>query len=717
MDLDRHKAYGRSAELLGPSAVDNDVLVRRMRLEASARADYVTLNAPTRAMLDAYAEGVNAFMASTGVLGIEYRLLGVTPEPWTAHDSLAVFKIRHVFMGTFEFKLWRAKLLAKLGPETTARLFPSAQPGGLVIIPPDAQFEGEAAHGREILASSQDLTRLLTAVDGGAGDAGSNSWAIHGSRTATGKPLLAGDPHRAPDTPNVYYQNHIACPDFDVIGLSFAGLPGFLHFGHSRNVAWCVTHTAADYQDLYVERFKPGDPTLYEFKGEWRKAKRYQETIAVRGAPSVPIDVVVTHHGPVIMASPDMSLGVAFKYTATAEAAPWAESLLDMMLAENADAFEAAMRPWVDPCNNILCADTRGNISYQMRGKLPVRSRANAWVPVPGWTGEHEWSGIVPFDEAPRTRNPDEGFIVTANNRVIGASYPHYISMDFAPDYRASRIVSRLSQIDNATVDDMAAIHADRVSLLARRLLPALANLTPASELTTAVLARLATWDCAMDHDRVEPTIYSAIVAAILRNVSLPLVGEALTDEALAGTSRGGPAHIRGLKGIFASMIESGESGLLPEGMTWDTLLTTAVTEAVAWLRETLGDDIDRWQWGVLHRTKHVHPLSPLMPEHASTLNPPTVAIGGDAETPQAATYAPARPFTVTSTSVARYVYDLSDWTNSRWVVPLGSSGHPGSPHYADQMERWAEIGMYPMLYEWAEIEAGAETTQELRPQ
>jgi penicillin amidase len=219
-----------------------------------------------------------------------------------------------------------------------------------------------------------------------------------------------------------------------------------------------------------------------------------------------------------------------------------------------------------------------------------------------------------------------------------------------------------------------------------------------------------------MDRDRVEPTIYSAIFTEVFRQVSTPLVGENLTAEAMNGMDRGGPAHLRGLKVIFGKAIEAGDATLLPEGQTWKSVLTSALEAAVAWLRDRLGDDVRAWTWGTLHRTQHAHTLLPIAAGYSALLNPPSVECGGDADTPQQGAFAPGKPFTLYSTSVARYVYDLADWNNSSWVVPLGSSGHPGSPHYADQMQHWASVGLYPMLYDWDRIRADAETTQELRP-
>ena len=241
MDYDRRRGMGRWAEVVGESALEQDKLMRRFRLEASARADYQASGEQTREMMDAYAQGVNAFIESANTLPVEYRITGTNPEPWQPWDGLVVYKVRHVLMGVFESKIWRAQVLKEVGPEKTAALFPGFQPGQLLILPPGTTYEGPLMNGLDEL--SRGLA-ALGSLNGSGG--GSNSWALSGSRTASGKPLLAGDSHRALDTPNVYYQNHLACPYFDVIGLSFPGVLGFPHFGHNPWVAWCVTHTGAD---------------------------------------------------------------------------------------------------------------------------------------------------------------------------------------------------------------------------------------------------------------------------------------------------------------------------------------------------------------------------------------------------------------------------------------------------------------------------------------
>ncbi len=708
MDYDRRRAYGRWAEYVGTTAIDQDKMMRRFQIGPTVRKDYEAVNSETRAMLDAYTAGVNAFIETTDSLPVEYDIVGEKPEAWQPWDCLAVFKVRHILMGVFEGKIWRARLLNTLGPEKAANLLRGYQPGHLVILPPGVEYDGSVADGLKELSEGEAAVNWLKETD-----AGSNNWALAGSRTASGKPLLAGDPHRGLDTPNVYYQNHVTCPEFDVIGLSFPGCPGFPHFGHNASIAWCVTHAGADYQDIYVERFRKNGEMLYEFKGEWKKAEISHEVINVKDGPSVEIDVTSTHHGPVIGGDPATGYGLAFRYTATAELNHGFECLLQMLKATTADELEESMREWVDPCNNFLYADVHGDIGYLNRGKVPIRSMTNAWLPAPGWTGDHEWQGVIPFDELSRSRNPDTGYIVTANNRIVDKDYPYYIAIDSAPEYRARRITERLKGMTNATVEDMTAVHSEKVSIPAQTYANLIAQIEPLDALSAKAKEKLFGWDGAMERDSVASTIYSAFRLRLHRNIVWHLLGP-LADEAFSATGRGAPSHLSQIASLLVTMAKNGDTSLLPPNTDWKSLVAQSLAEGVSDLKERLGDDIDAWRWGSIHHTKPQHTLSASYPELASLLDPPSVSMGGDGDTPQAGGYSSANPFIMTGISVARYVFDPGDWSNSRWIVPLGASGHPGSVHYADQSSTWGEVQLLPMLYDWDSIKAEAESQQRL---
>ena len=708
MQHDRLLAYGRWAEYAGVDALDQDVQMRRFQIGPSVRLDYEHLNDETRAMLYAYAAGVNAFLQS-GPLPAEFALVDDTPERWEPWDCLAVFKGRHILMGVFEAKLWRNKLLAALGPEKTAELLPGHR-GDLLIVPPAAEYDGA---GYDPLPHLSDLEQAIGAMR--ETDSGSNNWALSGSRTASGKPLMAGDPHRGLDTPNVYYQNHVACPEFDAVGLSFPGFPAFPHFGHNASVAWCVTHAVADYQDVYVERFRDGPQPLCQYGDEWREVEVRHEVLKVRGGEDVEIDVTVTRHGPVIAGGPGEGRGISFRYTSTDGPNPTAQCLQRMLRAGGVDELDEALRDWVDPSNNFVSIDVHGNIQYLNRGRLPVRSMANAWLPVPGWSDEYEWRGFVPFEEMLRSRNPDTGYIVTANNKIAGDDYPHYISLYYGSDGRARRILGKVEGLTGATVEDMADVHRDIVSLPGRTYAGLLGEIEVEDATARRAVDVLADWDGSMHRDLVAPTVYSAFRRELDRRVIGALLGP-LAGEAFDATGRGAPRQVGHLSAVLASHAAEGDTSLLPDGADWNTVATQALEAGVAYLRGRLGDDVDSWQWGRIHGTAPRHLLSASFPGLAGLLDPPATPMSGDGDTPHSASFGLGEPFTVTGTSVARYVFDASDWDNSRWVVPLGASGHPGSSHYADQRPVWAVDDVVPMLYSWEAVEAEAETRQVLKP-
>jgi penicillin amidase len=523
---------------------------------------------------------------------------------------------------------------------------------------------------------------------------------------------VAGDPHRSLDVPNVYYQNHIACDEFDAVGLSFPGVPGFPHFGHNRSVAWCVTHTHADYQDLFMERFDTRG--RYEFRGQWRTPETTRETIHVRGGGPVEIAVTVTHHGPLLLGDPTSATALALRYTATAEPNATFDALLPMLRATSADEMVAAIRPWVDPVNNFVFADVHGAIGYRTRGQVPIRAKANAWVPVRGWDGTHEWRGMIPFDEMPEIRNPSTGWIVTANSKVTGPDYPHYLGLDYAPDFRTRRIVEQVRDITGATVADMTRIHGDRVSLPARAFVELLSKIDVTDATAQRALDALRGWDGRMERDGVAPAIYSVFRECLMRDLMAAVLGP-LHGEAFAGSPRGAVTHMVRLRARLPDMIRTDDRTLRPDG-DWPPALRAALERAVRELTERFGPDMSSWRWGRLHATQPQHTLSGSFPELARLLDPPSQPMGGDGDTVQAASYIAGSGYGVTSTSVARYVFDLGDWERSAWVVPLGASGHPGSPHYADQASAWADVRLLPMRYDWTRIRAEAESHQTLEP-
>jgi penicillin amidase len=698
MEFDRLRAQGRWAEAAGPPGVSVDMLSRRMRLADAAKADVTIMTPGTRAMFEAFAAGVNAFLHSGQPLPVEYGLTGIAPEPWQPWHSVAAFKIRHVHMGAWQGKLNAARLLLKAGPDAMARLPGGTPRGSALILPPGAHFEALLEQAGADLAAAEHLGFL----EGSEG--GSNSWVVHGSRTTSGMPVVCNDSHRALDVPNAYWQVHVACPEFDVTGATFPSLPGFPHFGHNGAVAWNITHTQADYQDLYIEDFDPATPGRYRVPGGWQDAEHRAETIRVRGAGDVQIETWQTRHGPIIHCDPRSGPALAFRYTATDGPIPAFEALRPMLLARTVAELHASQRDWVDPVNNLVSADTSGNIGYLCRGRLPVRSSAaHRHLPVPGWDGECEWTGFVPFEEHPQAINPPEGFIATANQRVIEGDEP-YIGTHFAPPARAERLVELFGRTGTFTPGAIAAVQGDTVSRPARAWAALLNRIGPFTGEAEACRARLAAWDGDLLPASPEAVAYAVFRREAARAIFEPLIGSTgwafVTSEENAALGRlpasWMAATLAGLDGEYRERA--------PNGSVWGELLPGVLERA--WR----GSEGMTRRWAEVHGTNAKHPLSGAFPEHAVTLNQPRAMFGGDGDTVQNAAYtwASRATFDVTVTSVYRQVVDLGDIAHGSFVIPGGASGLPGTPHYADQVERWRNHDRVPMLYREDEVEAGA---------
>lgn len=712
MDFDRHQALGRWSEFAGAGGIERDRLLRAAGMGRTAKLDVQLASPAAKSMVDAYTAGVNAFLDTTRALPIEYKLLDARPERWENWHCLAVYKMRNTLLGTFEPKLFLTRLAVALGGERAARLIKGYPAGHLITVPPGAVYEGPPLDGLEELTRAAEEVNWLN-----ESDFGSNAWSISGERTASGLPLVAGDSHRALDTPSVYCQVHLSCPEFSVIGHSVPGMPGALHFCHNERVAWGMTYGSADTQDLYIEKFRETPHGReYLFHGEWREAEVLNETIEVRGGDSVEHQVTITHHGPVIAGDAAAGVGVSISDPGLIDGSRWVDAALDVMKSRSIAELHEAFRGWTDRVNNYAVADVDGNFGYIHAGKIPIRGEANGWRAVPGWTGEYEWDGYIPHDELPKAINPEAGYVVTCNQRVAGHDYPYYVGICFTPEYRARRVGAGILGLEAgaAAVDDMARIHADSISAPARVFTRALIEIDPRDAESGAALELMRGWDCSMDRGLAQPLIYAKTKAHAVRRVVEHLLGdfaaEVLSEAAGSGTV---------LRQIVEQMtlgLERNDASMLPADTDWEELLAASLSRTVRELGESLGEDMSEWRWGRLHRTEPRHPLSEVFSEVSEYLDPPSVETHGDGDTPLAGGYGLQQEFVPTGISVNRYIHDPSDWTNSRWIVPLGASGHPGSPHYADQAEAWANVEYIPQLWDWDEIRREAESHQRLEP-
>ncbi len=694
MEWDRRRALGRWSEVVGFQGAKEDAFFLRAGLARSAQADWDALSAETRAMTEAYARGVNRWLDANRVaLPAEFDHHPDPPEPWEPWHCVAVYKVRHIFMGTLYRKLWRGFVLQQAGPELTAAMRgdPAAAsamvPGGMGL---DGGWDpaGTIDLVGDALGVLADNAEVLASLVGAEG--GSNSWAIHGSRTASGMPLLAGDPHRGIEFPNVYHQCHLACPEFDAIGLGFPGVPGFPHFGHNAEVAWCITHGMADDTDVFVERFDEG-----ELPSDWHPV-----SLSIRGEPDVDVWCGTTSRGPVVLGDPAEGVALSMMWTGISGPDTTLDCLWPMLRATSCDEVEDAMRPWTVPVNNMLTADRSGNISFHLRGRVVERSTASRWTPVPG-TDSFSWKGLepVPYDDLHAWRNPDRGFLVTANNRT--GDRPPFISLDFAGPARHDRIVELLSDMDDARVEDMTRVHVDVRSLVARPVLDVvLARATRCRHpLSGELLDLLAGWDCELTVDSVAASVYAVVRRRWAEGVAERL-GVAQPELGAPGWPRAVDASGMLYQGA-TTLLLSGGWRLVPGLADDDSLsnaLSSCIDEAASELSERLGDDVSGWTWGRLHRMASPHPLASSL-EGARHLHPPLDECPGDADTVRCGTVVPETGERAAAASVARYAFDLADWDRSGWVVPHGVSGVRGGGHDLDQRSAWLAGELLPMPY------------------
>lgn len=622
LEYDRRRALGQWAEVVGSRADAGDAFHRQVDLGSAVQRDMAGLAPATLAMLGAYTDGVNAWTAAN-VLPREFAIAGIEPPPWEPWHSLLVYRVRHLLMGSARTKLWRALVAKVLGDDVARTMVPGWGEDDIACVPPGAHCD------------SPRLPSTGIADDAG----GSNNWLLAGSRTASGLPLLAGDPHRELEAPNVYVQGHVSCPQWDVLGFAIPGVPGFSHFGHNDRVAWSITHAMADDQDVLVH-------------ADGRHEIRWTAT----DAPNHGFDVI----------------------------AP-------MLRARSVGELFEAMRGWVEPVNNLLAADVDGTIGYLTRGRLPVRRRMDgAWLPVPANDPSFDWDGWVPFEDLPRYVDPPGGFLFSANNRIAASPDAPYIGVDVTTPWRAKRIVTTLESIDGATVDDMAALHRDAVSFPAQRLVARLGG----------AWAPLAGWDGTMRTDSTAAAAYS-----VFRRELLLLV----LERSGLGAALDQPPN-RLLPGVVPESVcwrvvdqhlQADDTSLLG-GWAWDDALAEAAARAEkAWSGET---------WGELHRTSQRHALGVLRDD--SDLHPRHVPVDGDPDTVCAMGYTPTAGFAVRTGPVARYAFDVADWDNSGWSVPLGANGEPGAPHAEDQIDAWSSGRLFPAPYTRRAVDAAATATE-----
>jgi penicillin G amidase len=755
MEFQRRIGHGRLSEVLGAATVPQDRFLRTIGFGRAARAAWAATPDWARLQVDAYVAGVNAFISTHhgAKLPPEFTLLRFEPEPWTPEDVVVWVKMMAWDLsGNYSFELLRHDLLATVGEERMAQLMPAYAVDGLSILPrlatPDdtGAAEGKTQYSLSVptvfpVASSSWSNAFAASLSTGdpavrdfllggahAEGLGSNNWVVDGTLTASGKPLLANDPHLGTRLPSTWYLAHVSAGDFDMIGGTFPGTPA-VALGRNRFIAWGATNVAADVEDLYRERLDASG-THYEFRGAQEAVTTIRETILVKGGAPIELNVRVTRHGPLVSDAinanyaesktspkPSPLEPLAFRWTALDPDDGTLAAFLKVNDAHNWAEFTEALKDYVAPSQNFVFADVAGHIGYYAPGRIPLRASGDGSRPADGWTGDAEWTGWVPFDELPHTFDPPEHFIVTANNRPAPASYPHNLGLEWTEPFRAQRITDLLGTVGlqpdrRLTPADFARIQADTLSLHAKALLPVLLAHTAAIDPRDApAIERLRQWN----FDATGDSAAAAIFQAWFLRLAPALAGDDL-----------GPLVMEAYQGKFSFVSRFVLNTLTSNDEHWCDDTTTPAREtcdqAVAGalrkgnedLRQRMGDDMARWRWDTVHVAVFPHALDSVA--GLRRIFSRSIGIGGDWSTVDVGVTAADHPYEVHTVPGYREIIDLSPANDSRFLDAVGQSGHPLSAHYADFMNDWRAVTHKKMRMERADIDRGALGTLRLTP-
>lgn len=673
MEITRRAGEGRLSELLGPPGLRSDRFMRIIGVARGAEASLAALSPAARAQLDAYAAGVNAFLAEDPVLPPQLLLLRDTPAPWRPIDTLIWARLMALQLsGNWRDELERAELSKTIPPELMAALWPDRPADTATTLTHlSSAYNGLA------------FDRLLAALPAPLGpNLASNEWVVSGDHTASGKPLLVNDPHLGLTAPGQWYLAGIEAPGLSLAGATAPGVPAVI-LGHNAKIAWGFTTTGADTFDLFLERTAPDDPTSYLTPDGPQPFDAHTETITVRGAPDETITVRATRHGPVISdAMPDAAPGEVLALASPAYFRPdtTAAAMFEVNRAGNWADFVAALSGWQAPIQNVVYADVDGHIGFITPGLIPHRKAGEGWLPSPGWTGEYDWDGFVPYAELPRSFDPPVGRLVNANNRVVGDDFPVFITREWAASFRAQRINELLDATARQDIYSSAAMQTDSVSIFAREVHDRLGLVAPKDDASRRALALLATWDGSMRRDRPEPLIFNAWI----RSLNLALLHDGskydLRDY-LAQRSRTVLAAFDG-----TSVFCKDRAGGCGE------MISAALASALADLSQRLRGDFAFWRWDSLHDAPFPDVVFSRIPVVRDLVRF-RVPADGDFYTINAGATSlkdPENPFADTWGPGYRAIYDLSNLDASRFVVAPGQSGNPLSRHWGDLAALWA---------------------------
>ncbi|HEY3174015.1 MAG TPA: penicillin acylase family protein [Thermoanaerobaculia bacterium] len=711
MEYQRCIGAGRLAEILGPRLVETDRFLRTIGFRRAAESAWRSLAPPAQRLVEAYVRGINSYIASSATRPVEFRILRSSPAPFDPVDSLVWAKLMAWDLGgNARSEIRRARFIAALGKKRAAELLPPVPVEPTILL--DSEWNAPARGSRKARLRTPDANvpaSFLARLDrsfalAGARDPddprlGSNSWVLAGSRTTTGKPILANDPHLALRAPSVWYVARLVAPGYTVAGATLPGLPGVV-IGHNERIAWALTSLEPDVQDLFVEDLDPADPSRYRWRGEWKRFEMRRETIHVRGSEDVVVEVRSSVHGPIVSdvleGASTLSRAVALRWTALDETDRTAEAIEAINRSASWEEFLAAVRLFRVPPQSFLYADTAGHIGYTASGAIPIRPRADGLLPVSG-AGQDDWSGYVVFDELPRTLDPPRGFLVTANNRVASDGGAEQIARDWQEPYRARRITERILAREKLGVSDVRSIQLDRVSLQAQELLPLLLDTVPADASSRDALVELRGWNREFAPESAAAAIYAAWYVRLAR----------MPEDELGAVPLG-VVRSRFLINALEADSDWCDDVRTPSRETCAAFKTTTLRDALSFLRGRLGADPARWRWERLHHARFPHGVFEAVGGLRGIFGLET-GQGGDASTVNVGAYQLDGSFRMMDGPSYRQIVDLSDPGAAVFVHTTGQSGNVFDRRYRDLLPLWRKGDYLP-------IEAPARKTLILEP-
>ena len=697
MELQRRLAQGRLSEIFGERTLATDRQYRTLGIYSASEKSVAVMDDGVRKHLQSYADGVNAWLSNhDGARPVEFLALNFWPEPWLIADSVVWTKLMAIRLsGNYQAELLRARLARSLPRERIEELWAPYPQAGPITIEAAKQARAPLIDGLHLPLLALDIQApLLPEPDEMPG--ASNAWAVGGTRTNTGKPILANDPHLGFGAPILWYLAKIVTPDGTTAGATVPGVP-YVVIGYNDHIAWGLTATEADLQDAVLERLVANDPESYDTPDGPRSFNRREEIIRVKGGTEVAHVIRESRHGPVILGEPtQLDEGrtgvVALQSTFLADDDTSIQALYRLNRAHNRDEFVAALGDIVAPQINVTYADTEGGIGFYAPGRVPIRAGGDGFYVRSGWEGTEDWTGFIPFGELPHTDNPDSGLLVNANNKIVDDRYPYFITRDWDAPFRAERILALLHEKKGRyELQDAVRMQMDTLSLMARSLLPLMTGFEPQESAGRRIMSRMRTWNGRMERELEEPLIFMTWLKRFSRALYEDELGENL------------PAFwsIRPL--FLQKVLSDGDIGAY-----WcddkrtsviescRTLLESSLISAIREIELRSGTtEPNDWRWGNAHRAKFDHPLFRSVPLMGTIANLWIETDGGEYTINRGGMRIvdESEPFAHLHGSGFRSVYDLADLEHSRFVIATGQSGNILSPHYRSMMWTWRDGG------------------------